>query len=71
MEQNYLEDGYIMLSRKILFKSKTFNSLNANQKLIAIYLILMANHKNSDWWDSYHKEFVNIKTQKEIAEKQD
>ena len=56
----YLEDGYVKLSR-LIFKSKTFSSLNAIQKLIAIYLILMANHKDNEWWDSYQKKFVTIK----------
>ena len=50
-EQEYLEDGYVKISRKI-FKSKTFNGLNAIQKYIAIYLILMANWKDNEWWVS-------------------
>lgn len=59
-QKEYLEDGYIKLSRKV-FYSKTFSSLNAIQKLIAIYLILMANHKDNEWWDSYQKKFITIK----------
>ena len=59
-EQEYLEDGYVKISRKI-FKSKTFNGLNAIQKYIAIYLILMANWKDNEWWDSYQKKFIKIK----------
>ena len=59
-QREYIEDGYIKLSRKI-FNSKTFSSLNAVQKLIAIYLVLMANHKDSEWWDSYQKKFITIK----------
>ena len=60
MVEEYIEDGFVLLSRKI-FSSKTFFSLNAVQKLITIYLILMANHKDSEWWDNYKKEFVTIK----------
>jgi len=59
-QKEYIEDGYIKLSRKI-FNSKTFSNLNGIQKLIAIYLILMANHKDNEWWDGYQKKFINIK----------
>ena len=60
MVEEYIEDGFVLLSRKI-FSSKTFSSLNAIQKLITIYLILMANHKDNEWWDNYHKKFITIK----------
>ena len=59
-QKEYIEDGYIKLSRRI-FNSKTFSSLNAIQKLITIYLILMANHKDNEWWDNYQKKFITIK----------
>ena len=59
-QREYIEGGYIKLSR-LIFKSKTFSSLNAIQKLITIYLILMANHKDNEWWDSYQKKFIIIK----------
>ena len=59
-EQEYLEDGYVKISRRV-FSSKTFNGLNAIQKYIAIYLILMANWKDNEWWDSYQKKFIKIK----------
>jgi len=58
--EEYIGDGYIKLSRKI-FNSKTFSNLNAIQKLITIYIMLMANHKDNEWWDKYHKKFVIIK----------
>jgi len=60
MAEEFIEDGFVLLSRKI-FNSKTFSSLNAIQKLITIYLILMANHKDNEWWDNYHKKFITIK----------
>jgi len=60
MDTEYIEDGYIKLSRRI-FNSKTFSNLNAIQKLITIYIMLMANHKDIEWWDKYHKKFVIIK----------
>ena len=60
MNTEYIEDGYIKLSRRV-FSSKTFSSLNAIQKLITIYLILMANHQDNEWWDKYHKKFIIIK----------
>jgi len=59
-QREHVEEGYIILSRKI-FKSKTFSHLNAIQKLITIYLILMANHKDKQWWDKYHNRFITIK----------
>ena len=60
MADEYIEDGFVLLSRKI-FNSKTFSSLNAIQKLITIYLILMANHKDNVWWDNHEKKFIEIK----------
>ena len=39
-EQEYIEDGYVKISRRV-FNSKTFSSLNAIQKLLTFYLILM------------------------------
>ena len=59
-EQEYLEDGYVKVSRRV-FSSKTFSSLNAIQKLITIYLILMANHQDNKWWDNHEKKFIVIK----------
>ena len=59
-EQEYLEDGYVKISRKV-FSSKTFSGLNAIQKLITIYLILMANHQDNKWWDNHEKKFITIK----------
>ena len=59
-QREYVEEGYIILSRKI-FNSKTFSHLNAIQKLITICLILMANHKDKQWWDKYHNKFITIK----------
>lgn len=59
-QREYIEEGYIILSRKI-FNSKTFSHLNAIQKLITICLILMANHKDKQWWDKYHNKFITIK----------
>jgi len=60
MADEFIEDGFVLLSRKI-FKSKTFNGLNAIQKYITIYLILKANWKDNEWWDSYQKKFITIK----------
>ena len=58
--QEYLEDGYIKISRRV-FSSKTFLSLNAIQKLVTFYLILMANHQDNKWWDNHEKKFIDIK----------
>lgn len=58
-ESEFIPEGYIKLARNI-FHSKTFSNLNAIQKLIAIYLILMANHQDNEWWDNYQKKFITI-----------
>lgn len=58
--QEYIEDGYVKISRRV-FGSKTFSSLNAIQKLVTFYLILMANHQNYKWWDNHEKKFIDIK----------
>lgn len=60
MDKEYIEDGYIKLSRRV-FNSRTFSTLNAIQKLITIYLILMTNHQDNEWWDSYQKKFITIR----------
>lgn len=59
-KKEYIENGYVKISRKV-FSSRTFSTLNAIQKLITIYLILMANHKDNDWWDGYQKKFITVK----------
>ena len=59
-QAEYIEDGYVKISRKV-FNSKTFSSLNAIQKLVTFYLILMANHKDNKWWDNHEKKFITIK----------
>ena len=59
-QKEYIEDGYVKISRRV-FNSKTFSSLNAIQKLITIYLILMANHKDNKWWNNHEKKFITIK----------
>ena len=60
IQEEYIEDGYVKISRRI-FYSKTFSHLNAIQKLITIYLILMANHTDNNWWDNQEKKFIDIK----------
>ena len=60
MAEEYIEGGYVKLSRRI-FNSKTFNGLNAIQKYITIYLIMMANWKDNEWWDNYQNKFITIK----------
>lgn len=55
-----MNEGWIKLHRSIN-DSKTFQKLTAVQKLIAIYLVLNANHKDSIWYDSYLGIEVEIK----------
>ena len=59
-QAEYIEDGYVKISRRV-FGSKTFSSLNAIQKLVTFYLILMANHQDNKWWDNHEKKFIDIK----------
>ncbi|MCF6411500.1 hypothetical protein [Pseudalkalibacillus salsuginis] len=51
--------GWVKLHRKI-FESSTFLRLDSKQKLIAIYLILNANHKDNFWFDKYIGERVLV-----------
>ena len=60
IQEEYIPDGYIKISRRV-FSSKTFLSLNAIQKLVTFYLILMANHQDNKWWDNHDKKFIDIK----------
>ncbi|RNC62794.1 MAG: hypothetical protein AWM53_02013 [Candidatus Dichloromethanomonas elyunquensis] len=55
-----MADGWIKLHRKVL-ESKTFSKLTAIQKLIAIYIILNANHEDGEWHDSYKNIKVPVK----------
>lgn len=52
--------GWIKLHRKIM-SSKTFECLNAIQKLIAIYIVLNANHEDGVWHDKYKNVSVPVK----------
>ena len=52
--------GWIKLHRKIM-SSKTFECLNAIQKLIAIYIVLNANHEDGMWHDKYKNVSVPVK----------
>jgi hypothetical protein len=54
------EQGWIKLHR-CLKNSSTFRRLNAIQKLIAIYIILNANHQDGLWHDIYKGCEVEIK----------
>lgn len=53
-------EGWIRLHRKLM-TSDTFSRLTAVQKLIAIYIILNANHADGVWYDKYKNIEVEIK----------
>lgn len=55
-----MQQGWVKLHRALL-NSETFSKLNAIQKLIAIYIILNANHEDGTWYDSYKNIEVEIK----------
>lgn len=52
--------GWISLHRSIM-DSETFSRLNAIQQLIAIYIILNANHEDGIWYDRYKGLEVPVK----------
>lgn len=52
--------GWIKLHRSLM-SSATFKKLTAIQKLIAIYIILNANHQDGYWFDSYKGQEVLVK----------
>jgi hypothetical protein len=52
--------GWIKLHRELMV-SATFQKLTAVQKLIAIYILLNANHKDGLWFDFYKGAEVPIK----------
>ncbi|WP_281659104.1 DnaD domain protein [Halobacillus sp. Cin3] len=52
--------GWVKLHRQIM-ESRTFSTLNAKQQIIAIYLILNANHKDGFWYDVYNGTEVEVK----------
>ena len=58
--------GWIKLHRKIM-NSTTFECLNAIQKLIAIYIVLNANHEDGLWHDKYKNVSVPVKRGQLIA----
>ncbi|MEJ9220345.1 hypothetical protein [Paenibacillus glucanolyticus] len=53
-------EGWIKLHRKLM-QSETFVRLTAIQKLIAIYIILNANHSDGVWIDHYKNIEVPVK----------
>jgi len=55
-----MADGWIKLHRRIM-ESKTFSRLTAIQQLIAIYIILNANHEDGVWFDKYRNVEVPVK----------
>jgi hypothetical protein len=54
-----VHQGWIKLHRAIM-ESTTFNRLNAKQKIIAIFLLLNANHKDRYWYDMYSDIEVKV-----------
>ncbi|WP_243299115.1 hypothetical protein [Bacillus litorisediminis] len=52
--------GWIKLHRSVM-KSETFSKLTAIQQLIAIYIILNANHEDGVWYDKYKNIEVPVK----------
>ncbi|ELK47209.1 DnaD domain protein [Halobacillus sp. BAB-2008] len=52
--------GWIKLHRKVM-ESTTFRTLKLNQKMIAIYLLLKANHTDGVWTDQYKGLQVEVK----------
>ncbi|RKD73654.1 DnaD/phage-associated family protein [Sinobaca qinghaiensis] len=54
-------EGWIKLHRKLM-EGETFQKLTAVQKLIAIYIILNANHGPSIWHDKYKNIDVKVDT---------
>lgn len=54
------ELGWVKLHRSLM-SSATFNRLTAIQKLIAIYIILNANHQDGCWYDCYKGQEIHIK----------
>ncbi|WP_235615834.1 hypothetical protein [Brevibacillus reuszeri] len=64
-----MNKGWIKLYRSIS-GSSTFQKLTAVQKLIAIYILLNANHKDSVWIDHYRGIEVNVKRGQLITSRQ-
>jgi len=54
-------DGYVMFARGTYKDSKTWQNLNPVQKVIMITLIMLANHKDGNWWDNVKKVWVPVK----------
>ncbi|WP_110931050.1 hypothetical protein [Paenibacillus bouchesdurhonensis] len=52
--------GWIKLHRKLM-ESETFSRLTAIQKVIAIYIVLNANHDDGVWYDKYKDIEVEVK----------
>lgn len=55
-----MSKGWVKLHRNIM-NSDTFSRLNAIQQLIAIYIILNANHEDGVWFDKYKNIEVPVK----------
>jgi hypothetical protein len=55
------DEGYIILARATYKQSKTWAALTLEQKAMMVMLIMMANHKDNEWWDAHLRQFVTIK----------
>lgn len=60
-EEKHTDEGYIILARSTYKDSKTWQALTPIQKVVMLTLIMMANHKDGQWWDSHKKEWVLVK----------
>jgi hypothetical protein len=51
-------EGYVMFARATYKTSKTWAALSLEQRGMMVTLIMMANHKDAEWWDG--KQFITI-----------
>ncbi len=61
--------GWIKLHRQLM-EGETFSKLTAIQKLIAIYIILNANHADGIWYDKYKNIQVPVKRGQLVVSRQ-
>lgn len=59
--KEHTDSGYVILARDTYKKSKTWQALNPIQKVVMITLVILANHKDGEWWDGIKKEWVPVK----------
>jgi hypothetical protein len=61
MDDPKSDEGFIIIARATYRRSKTWAALTYEQKALMFLLLMMANHKDQDFWDELQQKHIAIK----------